>query len=79
MLRLGTQAWELIKIPDLTPRQQPVFSKIDSQNICILGGASPYYSRLSDGIILDGVTGAVVRLINPASDIRFQCFGQSYL
>ena len=38
MLRLGAEAWMLIEIPDLTPRCDPVFSKLDSQSIAILGG-----------------------------------------
>ena len=40
MLRMGAQAWELIDIPDLTPRFIPVFSQIDADNIAILGGCS---------------------------------------
>ena len=39
MLRLGANFWELIDIPDLTPRFRPVFSQIDdANNIAILGG-----------------------------------------
>ena len=38
MLRLGAQAWELIDIPDFTPRRLPIFSQIDVSNIVILGG-----------------------------------------
>ena len=38
MLRLGAQAWELIEVPDLTPRLNPVLSQIDLNNIVILGG-----------------------------------------
>ena len=38
MLRLGAEAWVLIDIPDLMSRAYPVFSKLDSQSIAILGG-----------------------------------------
>ena len=38
MLRMGAQAWVLIDIPDVTPRCNPVFSQIDTNNIVILGG-----------------------------------------
>ena len=37
MFRLEAQAWELIDIPDLTPRYLPVLVQIDA-SICILGG-----------------------------------------
>jgi len=39
MLRMGAQAWELIVIPELTPRINPVFSQIDFNSIAILGGS----------------------------------------
>ena len=38
MLRLGAHEWELIDIPDLTPRHTPIIAQIDSNSICILGG-----------------------------------------
>ena len=41
MLRLGAEAWDLIEIPDFTQRIRPILSKIDSKNICILGGMGP--------------------------------------
>ena len=38
MLRLGADLWEIIDIPDLTPRVLPVFAQISPEKICILGG-----------------------------------------
>ena len=38
MLRLGAEAWELIVISDLTPRVVPIFTRIDTNKIIILGG-----------------------------------------
>jgi len=66
MLRLGAQAWVLIDIPDLTPRILPIISQIDSENIAILGGSGDY-KCLSDGVLLNAETAAVVKVIRPAS------------
>ena len=66
MLRLGVQAWELINIPDFTPRKCPVLSKLDTQSIAILGGLDGGYPR-SDGVVFNAETAAVVRQINPVS------------
>ena len=40
MLRLGAEAWELIDIPNLTPRTKSILSQIDQNHICILGGVA---------------------------------------
>ena len=78
MLRLRAKAWELIDIPDLTPRTLPVFSQIDSNTICILGG-NDLDGYCSHGVILNAETCSVVRVINPVSEIRFTCTGQSFM
>ena len=77
MLRLGAQAWELIEIPDLTPRRIPIISQIDSQSIAILGGNKGLY--VSNGVILNAKTATVIKVINPASDIKFTCESQSFM
>ena len=78
MLRMGAEAWVTIDIPDLTPRQYPVFSQIDSQSIAILGGVgSKFYP--SDGVLLNAETAAVVRMIDPVSEIKFDCLSQSFM
>ena len=74
---MGAQAWELINIPELAPRALPIFSQIDSQSICILGGNVGRY--LSNGVVLNAETGAVVRVISPASKIKFECSSQSFM
>ena len=79
MLRLGAQAWELIKIPYFTPRAFPIISQIDSENIAILGGYSSDAYWFSNGVLLNAETCAVVRVINPTSEIKFNCEGQSFM
>ena len=76
MLRLGAKAWELIKIPDFTNREYPIISQIDSQTIAILGGRGSI--GYSSGVILNAETCAVVRLIDPVSEIKFACSNQSF-
>ena len=82
MLRLGAKAWELIDIPDLSPRTNPVFSQITSFNICILGGKGENYKL--DGVIMNAKTGAVVTKIEPKlypmeiQQINFKCYSQSF-
>ena len=38
MLRLGAESWELINIPEFTPRRNPVLCQLDQNHICIMGG-----------------------------------------
>ena len=79
MLRMGAQAWVLINIPELTLRHNnPIFSQIDADNICILGGPAEIEFPFCNGLLLDAETGAVVRQIRPVSDIKFICMGQSF-
>ena len=47
MLWLKAEAWELINIPYLTPRESPIFSQIDGSNICILGGMVGIYLTMA--------------------------------
>ena len=79
MLRMGVQAWELIAIPELTPRWLPIFSQIDANNIAILDGYGEDYGSLSDGVVLNAETGAVVKMIAPANEIKLVCVGQSFM
>ena len=78
MFRLGAEAWVLIEIPDLTPRYYPVFSQIDSQSIVILGGNDSRGS-LSNGVVLNAETCAVIKVINRASEIKLECSSQSFM
>ena len=79
MLRLGAEAWELIDIPELTPRSGTILSQIDSNNIVILGGFNTInYNDLSDGVVLNTQTGAV-RVIDPISENTFTCESQSFM
>ena len=71
MLWLGEEAWELINIPALTPRINPIFAQLDAANIAILDGFSGYEIN---GVILNAKTLAVVKNINPTSEITLNCY-----
>ena len=60
MLRLGEQAWSLIDLPDLTPRDGPIFCQIDLDYLCVLGGFDD--ANRKDGIILNHKTGTVKKI-----------------
>ena len=71
MLRLGNKAWELINIPKLEQRVNFIFSQIDPENICILGGFCTIEpTMLKNGVILNTITRKVTK-INPTSKIAF--------
>ena len=76
-LRRGAQAWELIDIPNLSPRWFPVLCQIDFNKICILGGGN--HERYSDGVVLNAKTCNVVRQISPDSEWGFDCASESFM
>lgn len=76
MFRLGARAWTIINVPGLTPRTKPVFSQIDSDHLCLLGGdVGMEYTK--EAAILNHRTG-VVRHINLDYQGDLCCFSQSY-
>ena len=77
MLSLGAEAWILIDIPNFSPRETCILAQLDSEKICILGGFDEDYKKT--GVILNAKTGAVVRKIKPANEIRYTGGHQSFL
>ena len=74
-----SQAWSLIDMPQLTPRNYPVFSQIGPDQLCILGGEGYRHGwYISDGVILNVKTQEVT-VINPASEIEFECRSESFM
>ena len=79
LFKLGAQAWVLIYLPDLTPRTIPVFCQLDSEQLVVLGGDVGFGLWGNSGAILNSKSGAVVRQIDPACEIKFYCRSQSYM
>ena len=73
-----SQTWSLIDIHQLTPRFYPVLSQIGPDELCILGGHNSDYKKVSDGFILNVKTLTVTK-INPASQIKFVSYSESFM
>ena len=74
-----SEAWNLIEIHQLTPRDSPVLSPIGPDELCILGGDDGE-EDVSLGVIFNVRTQEATS-INPAneSQIKFWCLGESFM